>query len=311
MKQITTGLMLITGWILLCGAVIQAQDSYRFRIRNDTVHNIERPYQNADWKWPVDEVFARSYDGLYVPAVLAKPDNDSDVQRPVIILLFAGTRGLAEAYHALTVARGWVAEQLLQDGFAVCIPGYRVEMDNTYVDPDFPAALDHQDVMAVIEYLKRRKDIDGNRIGLYGVSHGGELICKIVAEMDLAGAVAVEPANIDFLNYPRLGRREIEELKPLTDGQYDKAFAMERVRNIKTPIVILNRTNDHLTGVFKTTYLLMKQAGAPCWEWEFVHANHGFSWGPRNNNGKYKPDDIQQEAMDKTVEFFQTHVKNK
>ena len=66
--------------------------------------------------------------------------------------------------------------------------------------------------------------------------------------------------------------------------------------------------NDHLTGIFKTTYQLMRQAGVPCWEWEFEHPRHGFSWGPRKENGAYNPDTVQQKALEQTIEFFNTHV---
>ncbi len=284
------------------------QSRYRFRVRDNMHQDIERTLQNSPWKTPVYEVLVRSFDGLYVPAVLIKPGDDS-AKYAVIILLYAGSRGMDQLHKDLAVNRGMLAERLLQEGYAVCTPGCRVEMDDTYVDPNFPAVLDHHDVMAVIEYLKRRKDIDPDRIGLYGVSHGGELICKITAEMDLAGAVAVEPANIDFLNYPRMGRGpDIDERKPLKDSQYDRAFAMERIRKIKTPVVILNRTNDHLTGIFKTTYQLMRQAGVPCWEWEFEHPRHGFSWGPRKKNGAYNPHTVQQKALEQTIEFFNTYV---
>ncbi|MDP6041243.1 MAG: prolyl oligopeptidase family serine peptidase [Candidatus Latescibacteria bacterium] len=298
-------------FLLLC-TNIYAEAPYRFRVRKGVHHDVTRPYQNGNWEWPVDEAFIRAFDGLYIPAVIAKPDGNEN-RRPVIVLLFAGTRGLEQAYRSLTEFRGMVAERLLKEGFTVCIPGYRVEMDDTYIDSDFPAILDHHDVMAVLEYLKRRDDIDPDRIGLYGVSHGGELICKIISETNLAGAVAVEPANVDFLNYPRMGRgSEIDEREPLKDSQYDRAFAMERVSKIQTPVVILNRTNDHLTGIFKTTYLLMQEAGVPSWEWEYEHEMHGFSWGPRGKeDGAYKPDAIQLDALKKTVEFFQAHVMNK
>jgi hypothetical protein len=83
---------------------------------------------------------------------------------------------------------------------------------------------------------------------------------------------------------------------------------MERIRKIQTPVVILNRTNDHLTGIFETTYQLMRQAGVPCWQWEFEHPRHGFSWGPRKENGAYNPDTVQQKALEQTIEFFNTYV---
>ena len=55
---------------------------------------------------------------------------------------------------------------------------------------------------------------------------------KIIAETNLAGAVSVEPANVDFLNYPRMGRGAgIDEREPLKDSQYDRPFAMERIKN--------------------------------------------------------------------------------
>jgi dipeptidyl aminopeptidase/acylaminoacyl peptidase len=308
MKPHVFCLSIILGPLLFSDAHVYAQSRYRFRVRDNMHQDIERTLQNSPWKTPVYEVFVRSFDGLYVPAVLIKPGDDS-AKHAVIILLYAGSRGMGQLHKDLSVNRGMLAERLLQEGYAVCNPGYRVEMDDTYVDPNFPAVLDHHDVMAVIEYLKRRSDIDPGRIGLYGVSHGGELICKITAAMNLAGAVAVEPANIDFLNYKRVNRGEIEQRRLLTDAQFDRGKVMERIRQIRTPLVIINRTNDHLTGIFKTTYQLMRQAGVPCWEWEFEHPRHGFSWGPRKKNGAYDPDTVQQKALEQTIEFFNTYVR--
>ncbi len=308
MKPHVFCLSIILGPLLFSDAHVYAQSRYRFRVRDNMHQDIERTLRNSPWKTPVYEVFVRSFDGLYVPAVLIK-QGDVSSKHAVIILLYAGSRGMGQLHKDLSVNRGMLAERLLQEGYAVCNPGYRVEMDDTYVDPNFPAVLDHHDVMAVIEYLKRRSDIDPGRIGLYGVSHGGELICKITAAMNLAGAVAVEPANIDFLNYKRVNRGEIEQRRLLTDAQFDRGKVMERIRQIRTPLVILNRTNDHLTGIFKTTYQLMRQAGVPCWEWEFEHPRHGFSWGPRKKNGAYNPDTIQQKALEQTIEFFNTYVR--
>jgi len=286
-----------------------AQSNYRIGMGESTnyqdyVQSIEVPH----WKGQVDEAFVRSFDGIYIPAIIAKPEKSSG-KLPVIVLLFAGPRGMEQLHDQTFNRRGMMAERLSNEGYMICNTGYRAEMNETYVVPGFPAVLDHLDVMAVIEYLKRRDDVDADRIGLYGVSHGGELICKIISEIDLAGVVAVEPANSDFLNYKRSGEGHLEIREVLKDSQIDKPVAMERIRNINTPVVILNRTNDHLTGMFKKTYLLMKEAGIQCWEWEYEHADHGFTWGPAKQDGVYKPDDIQKEAMEETVKFLNEFVK--
>lgn len=306
-KMLCTGLLIFLFIISISDTY--AQSKYRFRVReNTTYQDYVQSIDVPDWKGQVDEAFIRSFDGIYIPAIIAKPEKSTG-KLPVIILLFAGPRGREQLYDQTFNRRGMLAERLSNEGYMICNTGYRAEMDETYVVPEFPAVLDHLDVMAVIEYLKRRDDVDADRIGLYGVSHGGELICKIISEIDLAGGVAVEPANSDFLNYKRSGGGQMEEREVLKDSQIDKSVAMKRIRNINTPVVILNRTNDHLTGMFKKTYLLMKEAGNQCWEWEYEHANHGFTWGPDKRDGEYKPDDIQKEAMEETVKFFNKFVK--
>ena len=56
--------------------------------------------------------------------------------------------------------------------------------------------LEYEDEIAIIEYFKEQGWVDHEKIGVIGMSHGGEMALKIVSEYDgLAAAVASEPAS--------------------------------------------------------------------------------------------------------------------
>jgi predicted acyl esterase len=268
-------------------------------------------------------------DGGYVPAVVRKPAGDGPF--PAVMCLHGGSGGLGFSFLADQMRnRGWLYERLLNEGYLVCHAEGRMEREEAY-GTEFPGVLDHQDVIEVFRYLQRLPDVDADRIGTFGVSHGGELQMKLIAEIGSgpAAMVPTEPAVIEFLGLKHeasseegwavedsSGPRVEEKLQfrgPVSDDQIDFSRAMERIQPISpsVPIMVLGRDDDHLQGLFNKVYELLTRAGKTA-EWAtFDHPEHAYQWGPSRTAHGYEPDEIQAATLDRVVSFLNRNVRDR
>ena len=98
---------------------------------------------------------------------------------------------------------------------------------------------------------------------------------KIVSEYHgLAAAVASEPASHEYLALmpddtafvnEKTGLRNIEEMQMAevekVRKRIDMVIAKERIEGITTPVLVMGRDEDHLQGIFKTSFDLLNEAG--------------------------------------------------
>ncbi|MGH2394406.1 MAG: alpha/beta hydrolase family protein, partial [Candidatus Limnocylindria bacterium] len=165
--------------------------------------------------------------------------------------------------------------------------------------------------------------VDPDRVGLAGVSHGGEMIFKLTSEYHgVAAGVACEPANHEFLDLtpdatahvkPQTQMRDIEEMQmretQKVRARINEKVARERIRSIRTPILVLGREADHLQGIFRVSYDLLREEGKAA-EWEtYDHPMHGYLFPVRGADGAYAVDRTQEAAIDRAIEFFRRHMK--
>lgn len=267
-------------------------------------------------------------DGLYLPAVVRTPPGPGPF--PTVVCLHGGSGGLGIPWLVDFVQnRGAVMDRLLAEGYAVCFTEGRREIEEAY-GGDVPAPLDHEDVVNTFRYLRRQPFVDAERIGFFGVSHGGELQLKLISELGNgpAALVALEPAVIEYLGLRYDGQRTEENLQfddDLSDDQVDIERAEERIQRIAddVPILIGGRDDDHLQGLFRKLYELLDRAGKRV-EWaSWSHPEHAYRWGPRRTeevefyygsnvetNRHYDLDPVQVETLDRVVEFLNEHVKD-
>ncbi len=170
---------------------------------------ITEPVRDSDI--PVELMYVEMIDGLYAPIGLRKPHGDG----PFPLVLFAsgnGGGGMA-VVRDFTQNRSWTQEQFLAAGYAVAWMRYRAEVDYAYdkigklIEDRRQnrqllnrGPLEYEDVISIIEYVKTLPDIDANRIGYMGMSHGGEMAFKIASEYHgVRAMIASEPAAHEFL----------------------------------------------------------------------------------------------------------------
>ncbi|HET9258853.1 MAG TPA: acyl-CoA thioester hydrolase/BAAT C-terminal domain-containing protein [Acidimicrobiia bacterium] len=278
---------------------------------------------------PIRLMYVETWDGLYAPIGLRFPSGNGPF--PVVLLASGNGGGGMGWIRDAVRTRGYIMERLLESGFACAWIRYRTEVELGYnlggaLVRDMRqgrgmfnrSPLEYEDEIAIVEYLKTRSDVDGERIGLIGSSHGGEMALKITSEYQgIAAAVANEPAAHEFLVLQtdstvsvneETGLRNIEEMQ-MSDvdyvlGRIDTAVALDRIATIDTPILVIGRDDDHLQGIFRSTYVLLEQAGKDV-EWvSYDHPVHGFVFPFAGTDGRPEVDSVQEAAIDRIISFL-------
>lgn len=270
-----------------------------------------------------------SDDGIYVPAVIMTPPTRGP--HPAVICLHGGSGGLGASWLVdFAVNRGYVFERLCREGYAVVWTEGRKEIEYAY-GSDIPAVLDHHDVINTFRYTQDLPFVDPERIGFFGVSHGGELQMKLITELKEGPAALIpsEPAVIEYLDLRIEGPREEWNLQfndDLSDEQIDLERALDRIEPISPdlPILVLGRDTDHLQGLFKKLHELLERTGKRV-EWaSYDHPEHAYHWGPvraqkvigyegsvADVEGHYETDPTQAETLTKVMSFLNEHVRNR
>ena len=284
-------------------------------------------------EFPVELRYVETWDGLYAPIGLRLPNGPGP--HP-LVLLASGNGGGGMAWIREAVAnRGYIMERLLERGYACAWIRYRTEVELGYEiggrlirdtrqgrDMFNRSPLEYEDEIAIVEALKEDTSIDPERIGLIGMSHGGEMVYKITSEYHgVKAAVASEPANHEFLALnpdntafvdEATGMRNIEEMQMAETekvrSRIDTAKAMARISTIETPILVMGRDDDHLQGIFRTSYELLAEAGKPA-EWvSWDHDLHGYVYPLRGEDGEYEVNQVQVDAIEGVLDFLDRHL---
>jgi predicted dienelactone hydrolase len=280
-------------------------------------------------EYPVHLVYVETWDGLYAPIGIRFPKGPGPF--PVVVLA-SGNGGEGMPWIRDAVAnRGYIMERLLEAGYACVWIRYRTEVELGYNlggrlirdqrqgrEMFNRAPLDYEDEIAVLDHLKTRPDIDGDRVAMIGVSHGGEMVLKITSEYHgVAAAVACEPAAHEFLALEPdetatlnevTGLRDIEEMQMAetakVKARIDTSLALKRIAGIDTPILVMGRDGDHLQGIFRTTYELLDQAGKDAGWITYDHPLHGYVFPFRGKTGEYEVDETQEEAIADAISYL-------
>jgi hypothetical protein len=133
--------------------------------------------------------------------------------------------------------------------------------------------------------------------------------------------VACEPANHEFLGLaidesafvdPRTGLRNIEEMQmrdpERVRARIDQPLAMERIASINLPILVMGRDDDHLQGIFRVSYDLLKTAGKEAAWVSWDHPLHGYIFPEADPSGAPAVDNVQECAIDGVIQFLDRHL---
>jgi hypothetical protein len=291
---------------------------------------VEKTIPDSGKSWELHLVQTR--DQIYVPMGIRKPEGDGPF--PIILIGSGeGREGITKVERGMYLYEG-LMDRLLERGYAAAFVNYRNEIPLLYNEIERPEfqfddisggsralrsvpTLDTEDYIAIVEHAKALPFIDEDAVGSLGSSHSGEIILKGSTVIDFAAGVASEPAAheylvLDMASAPRdeSGREvQLQDIE-LARGLADKARAMERIRQIDTPLLILGRDGDHLQGLFQLVHEWLVEAGREATWASFDHPVHGYSLLGRDESGVFDPDDIQERVFELYMAFFDKHLKS-
>lgn len=100
---------------------------------------------------------------------------------------------------------------------------------------------------------------------------------------------------------------EVEKVK----ARIDTALATERIASIETPILVMGRKDDHLQGIFRTSYDMLAEAGKDA-EWvSFDHPLHGYIFPVQADDGEYHVDAVADEAIGTVIAYLDRYLQTR
>jgi dienelactone hydrolase len=283
---------------------------------------------------PCRLIYVETWDGLYAPIGIRVPEGEG--RFPMILLASGNGGGGMEWIRDACENQGYIMDRLVDSGYACAWIRYRTEVELGYQnggpltrdtrqgrDLFSRSPLEYEDEIAIIEGVKALPYVDPNRIGLIGMSHGGEMILKLASDYHgFVAAVAAEPAAHEYLaltpddtvfvdEATRL--RNIESMimndVAMVRSRIDRKLAEDRIGRIQRPVLIIGRESDELQGIFRLCFELLEEAGKDV-EWvSYDHPMHGFIYPVRGADGAYEVDRTQTEAIGRIITYLDDRLR--
>jgi dienelactone hydrolase len=233
---------------------------------------------------------------LYIAAAIRKPKGEG---RYPAIIIFHGAPGGRGMEQLVGWSRGDhggpVWERFLQEGYVVAVADYRggnMNLVSSASNAGMITSID--DGLAVIDYVKSLPYVDANRLNLYGVSLGGNLVMNLVSKVQVNAAIVGAPAAMWFLGItmppggPGAGPDRFKNMKS------DPEISKKNIEPVRTPVLILVGTADGLLPVATLLHDALAAAGKSVRMEVYENGYHDFCLGPQ---GQKRPDLPQGEAL--------------
>ncbi|HYL12606.1 MAG TPA: S9 family peptidase [Terriglobales bacterium] len=197
-------------------------------------------------------------DGQSVPAWLFVPKNlDRTKKHPAIVWIHGD--GINQNYNGWHVQRNYAVyysfhQYLLQQGYVVIAPDYRGSIgygrdwrNGVYMDV---GGKDAKDAWMAANYLKTIPYVDGERIGVWGLSYGGFFTLISMTDQPTLFRAGVDVAGVvDYVMYYNdpyhgdwtEGRIGTPEQNPQV---YANASPLSHIDRLARPLLVLHGTSD-------------------------------------------------------------------
>jgi dipeptidyl aminopeptidase/acylaminoacyl peptidase len=197
-------------------------------------------------------------DGKQVPAYLFVPKAlDRTKKHPAIVWIHGD--GINQNYDGWHIQRNYavyysIHQYFLQQGYVVIAPDYRGSIgygsewrEGVYMDV---GGKDFRDAAIASRYLKTLSYVNGDRIGVWGLSYGGFFTLLAVTEMPTEYHAAVDVAGVaDYALYyedPYHGTWTTSRIgtPPEHPDVYAQASPVSHMDRLQIPLLILHGTAD-------------------------------------------------------------------
>lgn len=199
---------------------------------------------------PAELVSYPTFDDRQIPAWFSAPKADNDAPAPVIAYIHGGPESQFRPYFHP------ILQYFLAHGYAVIAPNVRgssgygksySQLDN--VEQRVDAV---NDMIALVDWVKQRPDLDAGRIVLYGGSYGGFMVLAGLTERPDLWAAGVDIVGIShfvtFLENTsdyRRAHREAEYGSLENDRDFLESISpLNKADRIKAPLFIVHGAND-------------------------------------------------------------------
>jgi len=197
-------------------------------------------------------------DGQQVPAWLFVPKNlDRSKKHPAVVWIHGD--GVNQNYDGWHVQRNYAVyysfhQYLLQQGYVVIAPDYRGSIgygrdwrEGVYMDV---GGKDAKDAWMAASYLKTLAYVDGDRIGVWGLSYGGFFTLIAVTDQPKLFRAGVDVAGVvDYAMYyedPYHGGWTASRIGTPDEhpAVYANASPLSHVDRLERPLLVLHGTSD-------------------------------------------------------------------
>jgi dipeptidyl aminopeptidase/acylaminoacyl peptidase len=238
---------------------------------------------------PLEKLYIKTGDGLYVAAAMRKPRGNGPFPAMLVLHGAPGGRGMDQLVNwSLGKCGGPVWERLLQEGYVVVVGDYRGSLPKAEgpatADPPqaTPANAMAADALAILEHMRSLPFVDKNRIGVMGVSLGGDVALHVAARTPVRALVLGAPAARNFLSAQRYasGQRK-DDYSNEPAPPFDAAVASANIAALRNETLLLVGTKDSLLPLTKALYEQIAAAGKPAELHIYRNGYHDFPMGPQ------------------------------
>ncbi len=234
---------------------------------------------------PYEELWVDSFDGTRIQGWLLKPPGfDAARKYPLMLYIHGGPHAMygESFFHEFQV--------LANAGFLVLIAnprgstGYGGDFANS-VQFRYPGD-DYRDLMAVLDAVIARGQVDTARLGVGGGSGGGVLTSWTIAQTDRFAAALVERPVVDWASFAAVSDLNLYFVQhwfrdfPWRDPQdYFARSSINQVDKVTTPVLVIQSEQDYRTpqGQGIGYYNALRMLGKPAKLALFPGSSHGLS----------------------------------
>jgi len=230
----------------------------------------------------------KSFDGKEISGWLYLPPAKFTGKRPVIVNIHGGPEGQSRPIYL-----GRNNYLINEAGLAILYPNVRgsegygktfVALDNGFKRED-----SYKDIEALLQWIKKQPNLDGDKIMVTGGSYGGHMTLAVATRYNDLIACSVDIVGmsnlVTFLEHTEPYRRDLrrveygDERDPKMHEYLESIAPMNHVKNVTKPMMVVAGANDPRVPKSEADQMVaaLKAQSTPVWYLAAKDEGHGFA----------------------------------